>query len=393
MLAPLVVSVSASLKTTREAAAIPPTYFTHQLSLDSYAAAVELPGGPADLSPQQRRRRFSHHRVLPAPHHSGRLRARPLPGAGQGDISSSSCSSRLIIPYQALLTPIFFMFATAEADQHAGRARHRPHHDPASLQRLHHAEQLRGGAAASWKRPPSSTAATACRCSYASHLRRSGRRSSRWRSSLSSPRGTSSWRAGDHEPRRDIHPAADPRRLPARRPASAAPTGACCRRASPSRSSPACSSTCSCRNTMFPASSAAPSNERATGDNDRAEAGAGAKPRPRAADHPRRGAARRGQRRDGRRRRSTTAAACARRRATKVDCGRQGDRLPAERPRPEPASRPELHGRADHHRQLRPLHHADHGGARGVPRRPAHRGVHVQRHRRPRARGASTSNR
>ena len=36
MLAPLVVSVSASLKTTEEAAAIPPTYFTHQLSLDSY---------------------------------------------------------------------------------------------------------------------------------------------------------------------------------------------------------------------------------------------------------------------------------------------------------------------------------------------------------------------
>ena len=36
MLAPLVVSISASLKTTQEAAAIPPTYFTHQLSLDSY---------------------------------------------------------------------------------------------------------------------------------------------------------------------------------------------------------------------------------------------------------------------------------------------------------------------------------------------------------------------
>src|SRR5207247_10956578 len=36
MLAPLVVSISASLKTTQEAAAIPPTYFTHHLSLDSY---------------------------------------------------------------------------------------------------------------------------------------------------------------------------------------------------------------------------------------------------------------------------------------------------------------------------------------------------------------------
>src|SRR4051794_40030968 len=36
MVAPLVVSISASLKTTQEAAAIPPTYFTHQLSLDKW---------------------------------------------------------------------------------------------------------------------------------------------------------------------------------------------------------------------------------------------------------------------------------------------------------------------------------------------------------------------
>ncbi len=36
MLAPFVLSVSASLKTTQEASAIPPTYFTHQISLDSY---------------------------------------------------------------------------------------------------------------------------------------------------------------------------------------------------------------------------------------------------------------------------------------------------------------------------------------------------------------------
>src|SRR5215472_9909106 len=36
MLTPLVLSVSASLKMTQEASAIPPTYFTHHLSLDSY---------------------------------------------------------------------------------------------------------------------------------------------------------------------------------------------------------------------------------------------------------------------------------------------------------------------------------------------------------------------
>ena len=50
------------------------------------------------------------------------------------------------------------------------------------------------------------------------------------------------------------------------------------------------------------------------------------------------------------RRRSTTMAASARRRATKVIAVGQGARLPAERPRPEPASRPEPHRRADHRR-------------------------------------------
>ena len=37
MLAPLVLTVLASLKSTIEQAAVPPTYFTHALSLDSYA--------------------------------------------------------------------------------------------------------------------------------------------------------------------------------------------------------------------------------------------------------------------------------------------------------------------------------------------------------------------
>jgi multiple sugar transport system permease protein len=36
MLAPLVLSISASLKPASEAAAIPSTYFTHHLSFESY---------------------------------------------------------------------------------------------------------------------------------------------------------------------------------------------------------------------------------------------------------------------------------------------------------------------------------------------------------------------
>src|SRR5262245_26803484 len=37
MLAPLVLTVLSSFKSTMEQAAIPPTYFTHAISLDSYA--------------------------------------------------------------------------------------------------------------------------------------------------------------------------------------------------------------------------------------------------------------------------------------------------------------------------------------------------------------------
>jgi multiple sugar transport system permease protein len=41
----------------------------------------------------------------------------------------------LIVPYQALLTPIFFMFWPAP-DKYPVGPRHRPHNDPASVQRV-----------------------------------------------------------------------------------------------------------------------------------------------------------------------------------------------------------------------------------------------------------------
>ena len=45
MVAPLVLTVLASLKTTAEAAAQPPTYFPHELSLDSYARLCDYQAG------------------------------------------------------------------------------------------------------------------------------------------------------------------------------------------------------------------------------------------------------------------------------------------------------------------------------------------------------------
>ena len=110
MLAPMVMSVSASLKTTEEASAQPPTYFTHQLSLDSYhrlwVYQEGLPtylinsGGVALLT-------IGLCLILTIP--AGYSLARfPVPGKEYFFIFLLLA---LIIPYQALLTPIFFMFA------------------------------------------------------------------------------------------------------------------------------------------------------------------------------------------------------------------------------------------------------------------------------------------
>lgn len=110
MLAPLAVSISASLKTTQEAAAIPPTYFTHQLSLDSYqrlwSYQAGLPtylvnsGGTALLTIA-----FCLLLTVPAGYALARF---PVPGK---EFLFVFLLLALIVPYQALLTPIFFMFA------------------------------------------------------------------------------------------------------------------------------------------------------------------------------------------------------------------------------------------------------------------------------------------
>jgi multiple sugar transport system permease protein len=110
MLAPLVVSVSASLKTTEEASAQPPTYLTHLLSLDSYKRLWSyqegLPtylinsGGVAFLT-------IALCLLLAIP--AGYALARfPIRGR---EYFFVFLLLALIVPYQALLTPIFFMLA------------------------------------------------------------------------------------------------------------------------------------------------------------------------------------------------------------------------------------------------------------------------------------------
>ena len=109
MLLPLVASVLASLKTTMEAAAVPPTYFPHVLSLDSYqrlwSYQAGLPtyvgnsAGAALLTIL-----FCLVLTVPAGY---ALACFPVPGK---EVLFVLLLLGLIIPYQALLTPLFFMF-------------------------------------------------------------------------------------------------------------------------------------------------------------------------------------------------------------------------------------------------------------------------------------------
>ena len=134
-------------RSTDEAAAVPPTYFPHGAQPRQLRAAVELPGRPADLSrstaaaPRSSPSCSASALTIPAGYALARF---PMPGK---EVLFVVLLLGLIIPYQALLTPLFFMFVQAQAAQLAGRPRHHPHRDPAAVQHLHHAQRLRGGAA------------------------------------------------------------------------------------------------------------------------------------------------------------------------------------------------------------------------------------------------------
>ncbi|MEX2318743.1 MAG: carbohydrate ABC transporter permease [Bauldia sp.] len=111
MLAPLVVTVLASFKTTIEQAALPPTYFPHELSLDSYAKLWNYQDGlPRYLFNSAATAilaiAFSLGLTIPAGYALARF---PIAGKEYYFIFLLLA---LIIPYQALITPIFFMFAS-----------------------------------------------------------------------------------------------------------------------------------------------------------------------------------------------------------------------------------------------------------------------------------------
>jgi len=110
MVMPIVLSMLASVKTTAEAAAVPPTYFPHALSLDSYARLWSYQAGlPTYLGNSFGTAfltiAFTLALTIPAGYGLARF---PVPGK---ELIFVFLLLALIIPYQALLTPIFLLFA------------------------------------------------------------------------------------------------------------------------------------------------------------------------------------------------------------------------------------------------------------------------------------------
>jgi multiple sugar transport system permease protein len=110
MLLPLVMSVFASVKPTAEAAAAPPTYVPHGLSLDSYRRLWTYQEGlPVYLANSLGTALLCIAITLlltvPAAYALARF---PIPGK---EVLFVILLLALIIPYQALLTPMFLMFA------------------------------------------------------------------------------------------------------------------------------------------------------------------------------------------------------------------------------------------------------------------------------------------
>ena len=110
MVTPIVLSMLASVKTTAEAAAVPPTYVPHELSLDSYRRLWTYQAGlPTYLfnsfATAFMTIAFTLALTIPAGYALARF---PVPGK---ELIFVFLLLALIIPYQALLTPIFLMFA------------------------------------------------------------------------------------------------------------------------------------------------------------------------------------------------------------------------------------------------------------------------------------------
>lgn len=111
MLAPIVFSILASIKPTAEASAVPPTYFPLEFSLESYGRLWNYGSGLPQYLGNSFMTAFltiAMTLILTVPAGYGLARF-PIPGK---EVIFVLLLLALIIPYQALLTPIFLMFSS-----------------------------------------------------------------------------------------------------------------------------------------------------------------------------------------------------------------------------------------------------------------------------------------
>ena len=141
MLLPLFASVLHSIKSPDEGAAVPPTYFPHSFSFESYAKLWDYQAGLADLSLQQRRHGVPDDRADARADRPGRLRAGALPDPGKEMlfVFLLLCADH---PVPGAADADLPDVRAAEADQLDPRARDHPHRDPAAVQPLHHAQRF-----------------------------------------------------------------------------------------------------------------------------------------------------------------------------------------------------------------------------------------------------------
>ena len=115
MIFPLLVSILASFKTSQEAALVPPTYFPGTLTLESYARLLHYQAGlfaylGNSFGAAALTIAFCLGLTVPAGYALARF---SIPGK---EIYFAVLLLALMIPYQALLTPIFFMFVQWKID-------------------------------------------------------------------------------------------------------------------------------------------------------------------------------------------------------------------------------------------------------------------------------------
>ena len=235
---------------------MPPTYFPHALSLDSYQRLWNYQAGlPTYLCNSAGAALLTILFCLALTIPAGYALARfPIPGK---EVLFVVLLLGLIIPYQALLTPIFFMFAQLKL-----------HNSLVGLAIMHTAIQLpfsvyimRNAFEAVPRELEEAAVIDGCNSwQVLTRIMPAGDRAGdhhRLAVRLHHLVERVPGGARDHEQGHDLHPAADPRRRAPADQHRRHRLGHAAGRASPSRSFPAWRSTCCCRNTTSPASSTA----------------------------------------------------------------------------------------------------------------------------------------